>query len=121
MAMLAFTSTQIHAQTGSWQLAGNILAGTEKLGSTNAIDLKIVTGNIERFHITKTGNIYPSNQGTGNQFFRYQAGISNTTGTLNTFDGDLTGKANTTGSSNSFFGQFSGVANISGNYNTFIG
>src|SRR4051812_15701055 len=60
MAFIAATlfGLQIaNAQNGSWKLAGNNLAGTEKLGSTNNAALKFITSNKTRMTLTGTGNL----------------------------------------------------------------
>ena len=41
----------------AWQLAGNNLTGTEKLGSKNAFDLNLITKNIKRMTIKADGKI----------------------------------------------------------------
>jgi hypothetical protein len=51
-AFFSFTSM---AQTGSWKLAGNSLAGTEKLGSTNNQDVKFISNNVVNGVLTKSG------------------------------------------------------------------
>jgi hypothetical protein len=45
------------AQTGSWKLAGNSLAGTEKLGSKNNFDVNLVSKNLVRMTIKANGSI----------------------------------------------------------------
>src|SRR6266542_5995417 len=45
------------AQTGSWKLAGNSLAGTEKLGSKNNFPLNFITNNITRMSLTTSGQL----------------------------------------------------------------
>ena len=46
-----------NAQTGNWKLSGNNLTGTEKLGSLNNLDLRIITDNVTRMTIKgNTGN-----------------------------------------------------------------
>ncbi len=54
--ILMFLYERMEAQTGSWKLAGNNLAGNEKLGSLNNFDLNIYTGNIQRMTVKGTGN-----------------------------------------------------------------
>ncbi len=51
----------IHAQTGSWKLAGNNLTGTEKLGSKNAFDLNLITNNLNRMTIKADGDVLIGN------------------------------------------------------------
>ncbi len=41
----------------AWRLNGNALSGSEKLGSTNAQDVVVVTNNTERMRITATGQV----------------------------------------------------------------
>jgi hypothetical protein len=48
------TATELGIGNG-WALAGNSLAGTEVLGSTNTQPLRIVTNSTERMRITETG------------------------------------------------------------------
>ena len=43
------------AQTGQWKLAGNSLAGTEKLGSTNNQDVRFISNNVVNGVLTKSG------------------------------------------------------------------
>lgn len=50
------TATELGFGSG-WALAGNNLAGSEILGSTNAQPLRIVTDSIERMRVTETGNV----------------------------------------------------------------
>jgi hypothetical protein len=47
----------LYAQTGSWKLAGNSLAGTEKLGSKNNFDVNLVSKNLVRMTIKANGSI----------------------------------------------------------------
>ncbi len=42
-------------QTGSWKLAGNSLAGTERLGSKNNFPINFITNNSTRMSLTGTG------------------------------------------------------------------
>ena len=56
VACLAFAN-HLAAQTGSWKLAGNNLAGTEKLGSKNNFDVNVVTSNLTRMTIKADGKI----------------------------------------------------------------
>jgi hypothetical protein len=58
---------------------------------------------------------------TGNTFYGYGAGLSNTTGNYNTFLGYYAGNKNTTGSWNTFSGTYAGYKNTTANYNTFSG
>jgi hypothetical protein len=56
------------AQTGQWKLAGNNLAGTEKLGSTNNTPLNFITGNQTRMSLTSLGNLNISSDQSSIQF-----------------------------------------------------
>ncbi len=56
------------AQTGSWKLAGNSLAGTEKLGSKNNFPLNFITNNIRRMSLTGAGNLKISSDQSSIQF-----------------------------------------------------
>src|SRR5215218_2338387 len=53
--LIMYQSTQ--AQTGSWKLAGNSLAGTEKLGSTNEKPVRFFSNNIQRMTLTSSGRL----------------------------------------------------------------
>ena len=57
IAATLFGLQTVNAQTGSWKLAGNNLAGTEKLGSTNNAALKFITSNRTRMTLTGTGSL----------------------------------------------------------------
>ncbi len=59
--------------------------------------------------------------GSSNTFMGGDAGVDNTTGTQNTFIGRSAGFANTTGGENTFIGLSAGLANTTGGENTFIG
>jgi hypothetical protein len=50
-------TNNLAAQTGSWKLAGNNLAGTEKLGSKNNFDVKFVSNNRVRMTVKADGRI----------------------------------------------------------------
>lgn len=49
--------TTLYAQPGNWLLAGNLLFGNEKFGSTNAIPLNFYTNNTQRMQLDVTGNL----------------------------------------------------------------
>jgi len=51
----AFFGVTSMAQTGQWKLAGNSLAGTEKLGSTNNQDVRFISNNVVNGVLTKSG------------------------------------------------------------------
>ena len=60
LAGLFFLIVCVHAQNSSpfWSLAGNSNAGNSaKLGSTNSVDLKLITNNTERMRITVDGSV----------------------------------------------------------------
>lgn len=57
IAATLFGLQTVNAQTGSWKLAGNNLAGTEKLGSTNNAALHFITSNKTRMTLTGTGSL----------------------------------------------------------------
>jgi len=56
------------AQTGQWKLAGNNLAGGEKLGSTNNSPLSFITNNKTRMLLTGAGNLNISSDQSSIQF-----------------------------------------------------
>ena len=64
---------------------------------------------------------YSNTTGSVNTFFGLQAGYNNTTASYNTFNGAETGFGNTTGSQNTFTGAFAGLNNTTGSSNTFSG
>src|SRR6266511_3885429 len=57
LVILLFTVLQQISigQTGSWKLAGNSLAGTERLGSKNNFPINFITNNTTRMSLTGTG------------------------------------------------------------------
>ena len=60
IATLTFLAVFAHAQNSCpyWSLAGNSNAtSTSKLGTTNAIILRIVTNNLERMRVSTSGNV----------------------------------------------------------------
>jgi len=63
----------------------------------------------------------PSNTGSQNAFFGFNAGLGNTTGGSNSFFGADAGQNNTTGNDNSFFGAVAGTSNTTGVDNAFFG
>lgn len=76
------------AQTGQWKLAGNALAGTEKLGSTNNFGVDFFTNNVKRMSLTNKGNLRFNSDQLSIQFpnpgstpkpmmFLYESGSSN--------------------------------------------
>ena len=60
----------------------------------------------------------PTNSGSENSFFGYEAGSRNRTGNKNTFVGQGAGHANTTGTNNTYIGDNAGEE---GSYNVFVG
>jgi hypothetical protein len=48
---------RLMATSGGWLLAGNVLTGTEFLGSTNAQPVRFFTNNLERLRIMATGEM----------------------------------------------------------------
>lgn len=50
-------TVNVFAQSGSWKLSGNNLAGTEKLGSKNAVDVNIISSNNTRMTIKSDGKV----------------------------------------------------------------
>ena len=56
-AVLIVLSHFSFAQTGSWKLAGNSLAGTEKIGSKNNFPINFITNNVTRMSLTPTGQL----------------------------------------------------------------
>src|SRR5438045_2148665 len=60
VTMLLLFATAINAQNTSpyWSLAGNSNAtSSSKLGTTNSVDLRILTNNTERMRITTAGSV----------------------------------------------------------------
>ena len=124
-----------------WLLNGNSnVSSTHKLGSKNAVDLSIITGDKERISISATsGRIVPSfledvsniiignnagndlMTGGNNIFFGINSGSTNTEGAQNVFFGHNSGVNNDEGICNIFIGDQAGHSNTSGNYNNFIG
>ncbi len=74
--MLIFLHEKITAQ--DWHVAGNNLAGGEKLGSLNNFDLRIFTDNIQRIRVRGT---------TGNGFVGIGNSFSTPENTLHVFKG----------------------------------
>jgi len=56
VALLAIMATAQNANA-QWSTAGNVLVGTEKLGSTNAQPVNIFTGNLNRMTIAANGKV----------------------------------------------------------------
>lgn len=57
LALLVAAGNCTFAQTGQWNLAGNSLTGTEKLGSTNNKPLNFITNKKIRLTLTSNGNL----------------------------------------------------------------
>ncbi|MCU0435056.1 MAG: tail fiber domain-containing protein [Bacteroidia bacterium] len=91
------TANEVLAQ--DWTLTGNSLSGTgtnptQRLGSTNAFDLVMITNNTERMRILSGGNVgigtnNPSSrlQVSGGQFSQLQSGSFGAFGTANSWIG----------------------------------
>jgi hypothetical protein len=62
-----------------------------------------------------------ANAGSGNSFYGFSAGSTNSNGNNNSFFGGGAGKNTTTGSNNNFFGYFAGAGNTTGVFNSFYG
>lgn len=57
MTCVIINRQPVFAQTGSWKLAGNTLAGTEKIGSKNNFNLNVITNNQTRMTVSSSGNV----------------------------------------------------------------
>jgi len=88
-ALAAILSSTLLAQTGQWNLGGNNLDGTQKLGSTNNFPLDFITNNTARMSLTNAGNLKFLTDQSSIQFpnpganpkpmmFLYESGVSNT-------------------------------------------
>ena len=56
ITLLSFQNVRAQNTAPYWSLAGNSNASTSsKLGTTNATNLRILTNNLERMHISSTG------------------------------------------------------------------
>jgi len=72
------------AQTGNWNLAGNTLNGTQKLGSINSSDLRIFTNNIQRFTIKgSNGRVGIGTSAPENTFHIFKGSAGTVTGDAN--------------------------------------
>lgn len=103
--------------TGSWEKQGNVIDGTDFIGSTNAASLTFKVNN------ERSGLI---DFGYGNTLFGYRAGIAITpldgnTGVNNLAQGNQAMQATTIGSYNVALGGASLYSNVTGSYNTAIG
>jgi hypothetical protein len=67
-AVLIIMSQFAFAQTGQWNLAGNVLNGAQKLGSTNNAALNFITNNKTRISLTVAGNLDISSDQSSIQF-----------------------------------------------------
>jgi hypothetical protein len=56
-AGLLVLSQLVLAQTGSWNLAGNSLTGTEKIGSKNSFPVNFITNDLQRMTLSTSGNL----------------------------------------------------------------
>ncbi len=89
---------------------GSLFVGSEAGNSTS--------GNYNTFNGYQAG--YTNSTGTLGTFMGYQAGYSST-GSSNTFIGGTAGKTNSTGTLNTFVGDSAGYSNSTGSYSTFVG
>jgi collagen type VII alpha len=122
----------------AWTLTGNAgtVAGTNFIGTTDAIDWVIKTNNTERARVLSAGNLGIGTaapvqlldvNGNINMASTMNLRINNVRvlsnlGTSNLFVGDNAGIANlAAGQYNSFFGWEAGSFNTTGMYNTFLG
>jgi len=123
---------------GYWQLTGNAgtVAGTNFIGTTDAIDWVVKTNNAERMRILSSGNV---GIGTAAPLQKLDVNgninlsstmnirindvrVFSNAGSYNLFAGDNAGISNlAAGQYNSFFGYEAGSRNTTGMYNTFIG
>ena len=126
--------------SSAWELLGNAgtVNGTNFLGTTDAQDLDIRTGNVIRHRFTQQGQIEFLNtglsvfigQGAGanddlsnnySVFVGHRAGFANTTGGFNSATGYQALYSNTTGLRNNATGAFALYSNTTGNYNSASG
>ncbi len=98
----------------AWSITGNsgMVDGTNFIGTADNIPFSIKVNN------QKAGRI---DHLLTNAFLGYQAGNSNTTGSLNTFMGHQAGYSNTTGHMNTFIGDSAAYANTTGYRNSAFG
>ena len=95
--------------TGAWDLQGNILDGTDYIGSDNDFDV-----------VFKRNNIFAGRLNANNTFFGVNAGSSNTA-IWNVAIGLQAMRDNTNGAQNVAVGTNSLLTNISGSFNTAFG
>lgn len=121
----------------NWSLTGNngTVAGTNFIGTKDAIDWVIKTNNTERARVTSSGtatfvkdalvNGLTVGRGSGNISFNSANGSGalsvNTTGSSNTANGYATLNSNTTGENNTAVGASALFANTTGVRNTATG
>lgn len=98
--------------SGDWSLQGNIIDGTDFLGSTNGASLVFKVNNL------RSGLI---DFGFGNTLFGYRAGIALSGAQNNLAQGNQALQATTTGSYNVALGGSSMFTNVNGQYNVAIG
>jgi len=72
----------VHSQT-TWNLAGNTLNGTQKLGSINNADLKIFTNNIQRITIKGNGRVGIGTMAPDNTLHVFKGTAGAVTGNIN--------------------------------------
>lgn len=120
-----------------WSLTGNTgtVAGTNFIGTNDAVDFVIKTNNTERARVTSSGtatfvkdalvNGLTVGRGSGNISFNSANGSGalsvNTTGSSNTANGYATLNSNTTGENNTAVGASALFANTTGVRNTATG
>jgi trimeric autotransporter adhesin len=100
--------------TGGWSLTGN--AGTD--GGTNFIGTTDFTAFNVKVNGVLSGRIDPN---VDNTFWGYQAGMSNTTGSLNTYIGAQSSRLSTTGVLNTIIGWNANSQSVTGSGNTVVG
>jgi len=100
--------------SSGWSLTGNAgtTAGTNFLGTTDAVGLMGKVNNVQSFYL---------DYNTGNSSFGQSALLANTTGTKNNAFGDSALKANTSGTQNVAVGNQALFSNILGGNNIAIG
>jgi hypothetical protein len=139
VVLSTYPTYHLGSPSPAWQTSGNLLTGSEKLGSTNNNPVVMITNNTDRFRFTTKGQIEVLNsagsvflgEGAGanqnnssnryNVFVGYQAGNSNTTGHDNTAIGAGALHDNQTGNNNTASGFNALYSNQTGNDNTASG
>jgi trimeric autotransporter adhesin len=116
---------------GSWALTGNAgtVAGTNFIGTTDAIDFVVKTNNVERLRVASQGDSYINGVRAGlglagvatNTVFGFEALNANTTGGVNTAVGYRALKSNTSAVGGTAVGDGALQSNTTGQVNTAIG